>query len=141
MESKTKKYSNGEVTVVWQPEMCIHSKVCWKNLREVFDPFTKPWVNMKGAETARIVEQVKQCPSSALSYYMNNELEESVNIETDNVIEVSANGPLLVYGNITIKDADGNKVQRNKVTAFCRCGASSNKPYCDGSHAKVGFKD
>lgn len=50
------------------------------------------------------------------------------------------NGPLLVYGNIVVKDKEGNQTQKNKVTAFCRCGASSNKPYCDGTHTKIGFE-
>ena len=50
------------------------------------------------------------------------------------------NGPLLVYGNITVKHPDGEEIQKNKVTAFCRCGQSSNKPYCDGTHTKINFE-
>lgn len=62
-----KEYTNGEVTVVWQPHMCTHSKKCWKGLLQVFDPRNKPWVNMEGATSKRIVDQVNQCPSKALS--------------------------------------------------------------------------
>ena len=62
-----KEYTNGEVTVVWQPHMCIHSKKCWKGLLPVFDPRRKPWVDMNGASSEQIVAQVNQCPSGALS--------------------------------------------------------------------------
>jgi uncharacterized Fe-S cluster protein YjdI len=71
MSIETHKYSNGEVTVIWKPKMCQHSKICWMNLRTVFDPFIKPWINMDGATTERIIAQVKDCPSGALSYEMN----------------------------------------------------------------------
>lgn len=71
MPVTTHKYSNGKVTVVWKPEMCIHSKICWKNFHEVFDPTARPWINIEGASTERIVDQVRQCPSGALTYLMN----------------------------------------------------------------------
>ncbi|NUO02699.1 MAG: (4Fe-4S)-binding protein [Saprospiraceae bacterium] len=143
-ESKkiTKKYTNGEVTVVWKPDICIHSAICFRGLPDVFDPRKRPWVTIDGAETAAIVEQVQRCPSGALSYYMNEDEAESgkVEMETETIVEVTSNGPLMVYGNIKVKHADGTQSQQNRVTAFCRCGASSNKPFCDGSHRKVGFE-
>jgi hypothetical protein len=97
-------------------------------------------VTIEGADTDAIVEQIKRCPSGALSYYMNDEQVGKVEIENDTVVEVLANGPLIVYGNLTIKDAAGNEKKQHKVTAFCRCGGSQNKPFCDGSHAKIGFE-
>ncbi|HXB39710.1 MAG TPA: (4Fe-4S)-binding protein [Bacteroidia bacterium] len=69
MYSEEKKYSNDKITIVWKPGVCTHSKNCWKNLREVFDPAKRPWINMEGAVTEKIIEQVNQCPSKALSYY------------------------------------------------------------------------
>ena len=71
-----KKYSNGKVTVVWKPGTCIHSTICWKGitgLSEVFNPREKPWIKMDGASTERIVEQIKKCPSGALSFYYNED--------------------------------------------------------------------
>ncbi len=62
-----KEYTNGEVTVIWQPHMCTHSTKCWKGLLPVFNPKNRPWVDMNGASSERIVEQVNQCPSGALS--------------------------------------------------------------------------
>ena len=67
MPKETFKYTNDEITVVWKPNFCIHSKICWTHLRQVFDQFVKPWINMKGATTEQIVYQVNQCPSGALS--------------------------------------------------------------------------
>jgi uncharacterized Fe-S cluster protein YjdI len=136
----TKKYTNGEVTVVWQPHQCIHSAICFRNLPQVFDPRKRPWVTPEGADTESIVAQIKACPSGALSYYMNDETVTPVEITNDTVVEVLPKGPLLVYGNLTVKDATGNEKKTSKVTAFCRCGQSNNKPYCDGSHAKAGFE-
>jgi uncharacterized Fe-S cluster protein YjdI len=138
----TKKYTNGEVTIVWQPAVCIHSAICWKgenSLSEVFNPKEKPWIKPEAASTERIIQQVKQCPSGALSFYMNSEAEENRSVQAESIVETVPNGPLLVYGNIVVKDSAGNETRKNKVTAFCRCGASSNKPYCDGTHNKIGF--
>ena len=71
MSEEIKKYSNGEITVVWKPNICTHSKMCWKNLNEVFDPLKRPWINMEGASTDKIIERVDGCPSKALSYFRN----------------------------------------------------------------------
>ncbi len=138
-----KNYSNGEVTIVWQPKICIHSTKCWRgenSLPEVFNPNEKPWIKPEGASTERIIEQVINCPSGAISFFMNNKIDKTDNLSSEIIAETIPNGPLLIYGNITVKDAQGNQSQKNKVTAFCRCGASVNKPYCDGSHTKIDFK-
>ncbi|GAB4018135.1 (4Fe-4S)-binding protein [Spirosoma koreense] len=135
----TKTYTNGEITVVWKPSVCIHSKICWTQLIEVFNPKKRPWVDIAGASTHRITEQIDRCPSKALSYFRNEEPLNPADIQAESIVEPLPNGPLLVYGNLRVKDAQGHETQKNKVTAFCRCGASSNKPYCDGSHVKAGF--
>lgn len=75
------KYTNNEVSVVWKPKVCIHSTLCWKGLIEVFNPKERPWIKMDGAATEKIIEQVRKCPSGALSYFMN---EKADNIEPDN---------------------------------------------------------
>ncbi|OJW79097.1 MAG: (4Fe-4S)-binding protein [Bacteroidetes bacterium 46-16] len=75
MDELVKQYSNGEITVVWKPGMCAHSKKCWTGLVEVFDPKKKPWIDMQGASTARIIEQVRECPSGALDFFSNDKSE------------------------------------------------------------------
>jgi len=140
MKDITKKYTNGEVTIVWKPGMCIHSTICFKGLGKVFDPQKRPWITPEGGTTEQIIDQVKKCPSGALSYYLNNEAGHDVKVEAETIVETMPNGPLLVYGNVTVKDTNGNLTKKNNVTAFCRCGGSSNKPFCDGSHKKIGFE-
>ena len=73
MEQKVFKYSNGEVTVVWQPELCIHSGRCFHGLPEVFKPKEKPWITPERSTTEKIIAQVKRCPSGALSIFMNQD--------------------------------------------------------------------
>jgi uncharacterized Fe-S cluster protein YjdI len=69
----TKKYTNGEVTVVWKPDVCMHSGNCARGLPKVFNYSKRPWVDIQGASTNEIVEQVKKCSSGALSFYMNDD--------------------------------------------------------------------
>jgi CDGSH-type Zn-finger protein len=55
-------------------------------------------------------------------------------------IETIKNGPYIVTGPVELKDADGNAFPVEKRMALCRCGASTEKPFCDGTHSKIGFK-
>ena len=73
-EKVEKHYTNGEITIVWKPDVCIHSKKCWKGLLEVFDPRNRPWVNPFGASSEQIIDQINECPSGALSFYKNEEV-------------------------------------------------------------------
>lgn len=136
---KKKEYSNGEITVVWQPKICMHSGICFRGLPNVFQPRVRPWIKIEAASTEDIVNQVKACPSGALSYYRNGEEEviEEESIRTE--IEVLKNGPLRVHGTIKVIHKDGSEEIRHRRTSFCRCGGSSNKPFCDGSHNRNGF--
>jgi uncharacterized Fe-S cluster protein YjdI len=73
MAQKVFKYSNGEVTIIWQPGVCIHSGKCFRGLPEVFKPKEKPWIIPEGSTTEKIIAQVIRCPSGALSYFMNED--------------------------------------------------------------------
>lgn len=136
MEKKI-EYSNGEVTVVWKPEICIHSAKCVGNLPEVFKPKDKPWIQMEHSNAKAIVDTVKKCPSGALSYYRNATGKDVSDIEatTQNVkVEVLKDGPLMVHGPLSVVHDDGREEVKSRATAFCRCGKSGNRPFCDGSH-------
>ena len=63
----TKRYSNGEITVVWQPSLCIHSGVCARGMIKVFDPRRRPWIILDDVDSESVVRQVERCPSGALS--------------------------------------------------------------------------
>lgn len=103
-------------------------------------------IEQEGATTEKIIEQVRKCPSGALSYYRNDELpKESGKVMSESAstlkIEVSPNGPYLVKSECLIIHSDGKEETKTGTIALCRCGASGNKPYCDGSHRKIDFQE
>jgi len=140
MEGKSiiKKYKKEELTIVWEPKKCIHAAVCVKELPGVYDPNAKPWIKPENASVDQLKSQIDNCPSGALSYEQIETTNQIKNMNTE--VELMKNGPLLVKGNVDIKSHDGTVVTKEKMTAFCRCGASANKPYCDGKHKQVGFE-
>ena len=148
MPLSTIKYTNNEVTVIWKPDTCIHSRICWTDLKEVFDPTKSPWVNIGGSTTEKIIEQVRKCPSGALSYFMNEETKAQpdqqapIISETSRIvnIQIKPNGPILITADCHIIHSNGEEEIKKGSTALCRCGASANKPYCDGSHRKINFQ-
>ena len=59
----------------------------------------------------------------------------------DVTIRATKNGPYIVEGPIELSDTEGNKITVDKPRiALCRCGASSNKPFCDSTHSQIGFQ-
>ncbi|MGD9903261.1 MAG: (4Fe-4S)-binding protein [Vicinamibacterales bacterium] len=139
-----KRYTNGEITVVWQPERCAHSTMCFQGLPAVFNPAARPWVTIDAAPSEAIVRQVEACPSGALSWERAaGAPAPAAAAEVPSLPEVAIiarpNGPLVVHGTLTVTLPDGVVVERPKVASFCRCGHSGNKPFCDGSHSRVGF--
>lgn len=140
MAEKIKEYESNDLTVIWKPEKCIHSEICYKGLSSVFDPKARPWVNVGGASDETIQKQVDKCPSGALSYRLKADANIQNQSEVEQVVKVTMGGPLMVYGNLKIEHPDGSEATKEGITAFCRCGASSNKPYCDGSHKSIDFE-
>ena len=138
------KYANDKITVHWDSEVCIHSAVCVKNLGNVFDTSKRPWVNVDGASPDEIVQLIDTCPSGALQYELSSN-ESEANKQENKMdskkvkVTIAENGPYLIKGEFTVEDSQGNKVETKEMAALCRCGASSNKPFCDGTHKKVGF--
>lgn len=63
-----KHYSNGEITVVWQPKKCQHAGVCVKTLPKVYNPKAQPWISVENATTEQLKSQINNCPSGALSF-------------------------------------------------------------------------
>jgi uncharacterized Fe-S cluster protein YjdI len=169
MSDERKEYRNGDLVVVWQPARCSHSARCIRGLPGVFDNRRRPWIDLAGASPAEIVAQVGRCPSGALSLggaATAAAVDESEArggeapppgtaspppappsaapsaagpSEGATEVKVAAAGPLLLTGPLRITLPDGATVERAGRTALCRCGASANKPFCDGSHGRVGF--
>ncbi|MGB5983015.1 MAG: (4Fe-4S)-binding protein [Nonlabens sp.] len=135
-EKETKEYTNGEVTILWKAHKCIHSGECTKRLPNVYDPDKRPWIQPEGTSSDAIRKQVAHCPSGALTL-KKEEASDKVEPIITTRVDVMVGGPLVVAGDFKLKKADGTITEETKATALCRCGASSSKPYCDGSHADI----
>ncbi len=139
---KKREYTNGEITVIWQPGLCIHSGICFHTLPEVFKPRDRPWIQMDKADSLRIEAAVNACPTSAIAIKKQKPLHfmsiESTAPEGSKIVLIS-NGPAKVSGPCLITMADGSIVEKPNGVSLCRCGASANKPFCDGSHKTNGF--
>lgn len=66
-----KEYSNGEITIKWQPKVCQHAAVCVKTLPQVYNPKASPWIAIENASSEELKKQISQCPSGALSFTIN----------------------------------------------------------------------
>ena len=66
------EYSNGEITIVYKPDVCRHSGVCVKTLPKVYNPNVNPWINPRNATKEELINQVSKCPSGALSIKKNS---------------------------------------------------------------------
>ena len=60
-----REYTNGELTVIWKPGLCIHAGVCVRMLPQVYRPRLRPWVDPTRATTRQLIEQIECCPSGA----------------------------------------------------------------------------
>ncbi|MFV1997946.1 MAG: CDGSH iron-sulfur domain-containing protein [Acidiferrobacterales bacterium] len=138
MERKILRYEGKDITVTYERPRCIHAERCVKDLPEVFDPERKPWVDADATEADNLAAMILTCPSGALHYERNN----GGSTETapdNNIATLDVDGPLWVHGNLEISGIEGETKEFR--AALCRCGASKYKPFCDGSHEKLPFKD
>lgn len=150
MDKIIKKYTNGEITVIWKPHLCVHSTICFRELPAVFKPYHRPWIDPKGASTQQIIDTVSRCPTQALAYEWNNieETEDDQKTESEVLthpaekkivaeITLLDAGPLLIKGDFVIRDQNGMVIPTASVITLCRCGATNKNPFCDGSHNYV----
>jgi len=72
MEINSKKFSNNDITVTYDPYLCTQSEICAKQLSNVFRHSVIPWVDLEGASSKDIIKQIKKCPSEALKFYTKN---------------------------------------------------------------------
>jgi uncharacterized Fe-S cluster protein YjdI len=137
-DSVTKEYATDEIVVEWEPRLCFHSHNCVRALPQVFDDSRRPWVEVDAAMADEIEAAVAQCPSGALRTRRLGA--PAAKRQQPLELRASADGPLLVTGGVRIVDADGTVLYEGEKAALCRCGGSANKPFCDGSHKKNGFR-
>jgi uncharacterized Fe-S cluster protein YjdI len=70
-QDNSKQYTNGELTIHWEPSKCTHAAKCVKALPHVYKPKEKPWITIENATTEELKAQINLCPSGALTYFMN----------------------------------------------------------------------
>ena len=107
-----------------------------RGLPNVFDPDVRPWIQPQNAAADAVAEVVRRCPTGALHYALPYSDEEVGDDETR--ITPQPDGPLMVRGRLRIATPRGD-LQETRA-ALCRCGGSGNKPFCDGTHSKIGWR-
>lgn len=136
---RLRTYESDDIAITYDPRRCIHSAECVRGLRRVFDPDRVPWIDPEQAEARTIAEVIERCPTGAL-HHRRKDGGPSEAPDPENVARVGPDGPVYVRGRIRI-ELPGDDVLDETRVAFCRCGASKDKPFCDGSHEQAGFRD
>ncbi len=135
----TRIYSTDAIEVHWDAGRCIHSARCIAGAPSVFDPRRRPWIVLEGAEADRVANVVAQCPSGALHF---RRLDGGAQEQPDEppVAMPVPNGPLYLRGCLRVETNDGQLIAADTRIALCRCGGSANKPFCDNTHLRIGFR-
>jgi CDGSH-type Zn-finger protein/truncated hemoglobin YjbI len=142
-------YAGQQITVFDNRGLCQHSGLCTGRLASVFHADSEPFVTPSGGRMDEIVRAVRDCPSGALSYGID-EVEARQQVDWNRsrpaTITVTADGPYRLTGGVDVMDDAFQPVQRPRGAseehyALCRCGKSQNKPFCSGMHWYVDFRN
>ncbi len=137
--NKEREYEGKELSVFDNRVTCSHAKECVSNLPSVFRLGERPWIAPDNASAVEVITTIKKCPSGALSYSIDGDRVRDFGQSPE--IHITKDGPYNVEGFIQINILDDMQPPSKEHFALCRCGASKNKPYCDGTHKEVGFSD
>ncbi len=140
MSDRGRAYSGQAIVVQYGVKRCIHAAECAKGLPAVFDPNRQPWIDPDAASADDIAAIVMRCPTGAL-HFERTDGGAAEPVPDRNRTTLSADGPLYLRGQIEIARMDGTVLLHDTRVALCRCGASQNKPFCDGHHETAGFTD
>ena len=139
LEDKKQAYIGSNITIYDNRSLCAHAGYCTDNLATVFRMKQEPWINSDAATIEDIITTIKKCPSGALSYSVNDANDSTESYKP--AIMVAPNGPYVVSGGIELTDTTWGRGASKEQFTLCRCGASKNKPFCDGSHWTIKFAD
>ena len=132
-------YEGKEITIHDNRGVCSHAGYCTDNLPSVFIMGREPWIDPDGDGPDEVARVIRMCPSGALSYSRDGVLYKDQDREP--AITVSKDGPYRIVGGLELNDPAGSKPESGEHYTLCRCGGSRNKPFCDGAHCHIGFKD
>ena len=142
---KRESYRATRITIHDNRSICAHAGRCTDGLPSVFKYKHEPWIDPAAGAIDEIIDVIRRCPSGALSYTLDevdevDEVDERVQPCMPS-ITVTKDGPYEVVGDVQLlAQAWGEGALTERFT-LCRCGASKNKPFCDGTHGSIGFKD
>ena len=136
---KWQDYIGSQITIHDNRHLCAHAGKCTDGLASVWRMGKKPWIDPDGADVEAIIAVIEQCPSGALSYSIGDNPADGGTPSSG--ISVSKDGPYHVTGEIALEDPSRDTDHPPGRYTLCRCGASRNKPFCDGSHWDIKFKD
>jgi CDGSH-type Zn-finger protein len=143
IKDKRRDYPGKEITVHDNRRICSHAAECVNNLSSVFKLGSRPWINPDGSKMNDIIEVVRRCPSGALSYSIDGVEYRDPEEQRNPTVTVLKNGPYHITGGIELIGENiqfGEGASKEHYT-LCRCGASENKPFCDGAHKSSKFND
>lgn len=132
-------FEGKEVTVLYNRLLCSHAAECGSKLKSVFDSDRKPWIVPDNGNADEIEAVVKSCPSGALRFAQVGR-DAELDVPMTPGVLVEKDGPLRVEG-IPLLNARLAKGANPWKYVLCRCGASKNKPYCDGTHHDIGWQE
>lgn len=141
IKDKRRDYPGKEITVHDNRKICSHAAECVNNLSSVFKLGSRPWIYPDASKMNDIVDVVRRCPSGALSYSIDGVEYRDPEEQRNPIVTVLKNGPYHITGGIELIGENiqfGEGASKDHYT-LCRCGASENKPFCDGAHKSSKF--
>jgi CDGSH-type Zn-finger protein len=138
-DERAKTYQGTGVVVRDDRSICEHAGFCGNRSTNVWEMVSGAGTE-DGSVRSQMMAMIEHCPSGALTYRMTDD---GPDVEPDLPVgvAVSADGPYFVTGGLTVDRSDGQRFESRPRMTLCRCGASANKPLCDGSHKDAGFRD
>jgi len=140
MKDRPHVFGSPAITVTWIRGRCIHVAECVRGLPAVFKPGSVPWIEPAQAAADRVADVVRLCPTGAL-HYERHDGGATESVPDVNLVVPDPDGPFYLSGDVEVVAEDGAPVARDTRIALCRCGATKNRPFCDGSHWDAGFDD
>jgi CDGSH-type Zn-finger protein/uncharacterized Fe-S cluster protein YjdI len=132
-------YQNDVIEVTWEPRLCVHFGMCIQGSRRAFDPRRRPWVDINAEPAERLAAIIGQCPTGALHAHWRTGAPAETPPDPAIIVPLQ-DGPLILHGRVQVLARNGDVIRDDTRVALCRCGHSQNKPFCDDSHYRVGFR-
>ena len=139
VEDKLENYEGEQITIHDNRGICAHAGRCTDGLPSIFRLKQEPWIDPNTAGSEEIIAVIGKCPSGALSYSIDGV--EHRDREGEPAIFVAPNGPYVVSGGPELLETPRGEGASTEHFTLCRCGGSKNKPFCDGTHWHIQFKD